>query len=291
MARTASPLRYPGGKSCLLGLTSTILDRNGISRGHYVEPFAGGCGLALSLLYGGHVAEIHINDLDPAVWAFWRCVLEDTDTLIAKIAATPVTIDEWYKQREIHRAQDVTDPTPLGFAAFFLNRTNRSGIIKDGGAIGGLEQTGNYKIDCRFNVDDLSRRIARVAKYRDRIHLSNLDASVFLSTCNTLPDRSFLFIDPPYFKKGPGLYTSFYRAEDHSTLAQSIMRLNLPWAVTYDDVPEIRGLYRTCRQFTFDIHYSAHQKRLGTELLIASKGLRIGAHLALRPCGPSSEAA
>src|SRR3954469_12209359 len=139
MSRTASPLRYPGGKSCLLDLTSSILKVNGLSRGHYAEPFAGGCGLALSLLYGGHVAEIHINDLDPAIWALWHSILNEVDEFVSMVTNADVTVAEWHRQREIHRLQDLRKPLELGFAAFFLNRTNRSGIIKGGGIIGGLD--------------------------------------------------------------------------------------------------------------------------------------------------------
>src|ERR1019366_3718179 len=168
MTRVVSPLRYPGGKTCLYALAATILRENELERGHYVEPYAGGCGLALSLLYGGHVADIHINDIDPAIWAFWHCVLNETDALVALVTKTPVTIEEWLKQRDIHRARDAGNTLRLGFSAFFLNRTNRSGIIKGGGVIGGLNQDGNYKIDCRYNTDDLVRRIMRVKKYRDR---------------------------------------------------------------------------------------------------------------------------
>jgi DNA adenine methylase len=273
--RTISPLRYPGGKSTLFDLTAMILRENDLERGHYAEPFAGGCGLALSLLYAGHVAEIHVNDLDLGIWSFWHSVLNETETFIAKMKSTAVTIDEWHEQREIHRRASPGDPLELGFANFFLNRTNRSGIIKGGGVIGGLDQTGNYKLDCRFNVDDLVRRIRRVSKYRDRIHLTNLDALVFLDDCGDFPRRSLLFIDPPYYKKGPGLYTSYYKAADHSVLAERVLALNSPWVVTYDDVPPIRSLYATRTQFSFDIHYSLQEKRTGTELLITSPGLHI----------------
>lgn len=259
----------------MMDLTSNIMRLNGLERGHYAEPFAGGCGLALSLLYSGLVAEIHINDLDPAIWSFWHSVLNDTDALVAKVQETPVTIDEWMRQREINRNAVADNSLELGFSAFFLNRTNRSGIIKGGGVIGGLDQTGNYKIDCRFNVDDLVKRMRRVARYQDRIHLTNQDAVEFLRDCSNLPKNSLLFIDPPYFKKGPGLYTSFYKPEDHAILADNVLDLNSPWIVTYDDVSQIRDLYRDRRQFCFDINYSLQEKRTGTELLIASKGLRM----------------
>lgn len=276
MATVASPLRYPGGKACLLDLTSTVLRLNGLERGHYAEPYAGGCGLALALLFGGHVSDIHINDIDPSVWSFWHCVLNDTDALIDLVQRTPVTIRQWRKQRKIHREQDADDWMALGFSAFYLNRTNRSGIIKDAGVIGGLAQTGNYKIGCRYNRDDLARRIARVAKYKDRIHLSNLDALKFITRCEKrLPRESLLFIDPPYFKKGSSLYTNFYRSGDHAAVARRIIESNLNWIVTYDDVPQIRELYRSRRQYCFDINYSLHEKRVGTELLIVSKGIKI----------------
>jgi DNA adenine methylase len=276
MATATSPLRYPGGKVCLLDLTSTVLRLNGLERGHYAEPYAGGCGLALALLYGGHVADIHINDIDPSIWSFWHCVLHDTDAFVELVQKRPVTIKEWRKQREIHKSQDPSDWLALGFSAFFLNRTNRSGVIKDAGVIGGLAQTGIYKIDCRFNRDDLTRRIVRVSKYRDRIHLSNLDALKFLTRCEKrLPLDSMFFIDPPYFKKGASLYTNFYRPDDHVELAHRIIDLDRSWIVTYDDAPQIRELYRSRRQYCFDINYSLHEKRIGTELLIASKGIKM----------------
>lgn len=259
----------------MFDLTSAIMRLNGLERGHYAEPYAGGCGLALSLLYAGLVAEIHINDLDPAIWAFWNSVLNDTEALVSKLTDTAATIEEWHKQRDIHRAQNVSDSLSLGFAAFFLNRTNRSGIIKGGGVIGGLNQQGNYKINCRYNIDDLVRRMRRISKYKDRIHLTNLDALDFLSDCSDLPRNSLIFIDPPYYKKGPGLYTSFYKAKDHAALASKVLALDSPWVVTYDDVPQIRDLYKARRQFCFDINYSLQDKRVGTELLIASKGLKM----------------
>jgi DNA adenine methylase len=260
----------------MLDLAAALLRLNGLERGHYAEPYAGGCGLALSLLYGGHVADIHINDIDPSIWAFWHCVLNRTDELVALVERTPVTIENWREQRTIHKVMNLDDPLALGFSAFFLNRTNRSGVIAGGGVIGGLSQTGNYLIDCRFQRDDLARRIRRVAKYRDQIHLTRLDALKFLDHCETsLPANALLFIDPPYFNKGSSLYTSFYKPADHASVAARIMTVQRPWIVTYDDVPEIRGLYRDRRQFGFGINYSLHEKRVGSELLIVSKGLKV----------------
>lgn len=276
MPRSTSPLRYPGGKTCLYPLMSHILRINKLERRHYAEPFAGGCGLALELLYQGHVSDIHINDIDPSIWAFWHSVLHHTDDLVAKVRETPVTIDEWQHQRAHHATMDTSDPVALGFATFFLNRTNRSGIIKAAGVIGGLDQTGSYKIDCRFNRETLERRIRRIAKYKNRIQLTRQDALDFLRSAATdLPDSTFLCIDPPYFHKGQGLYTSFYEPTDHADLATEILSLPNPWIVTYDNAPAITALYKSRRQFEFDINYSVETKRRGTEVMIASKGLRL----------------
>lgn len=276
MPRGTSPLRYPGGKTCLYPLISKILRENRLERRHYAEPFAGGCGLALTLLYEGHVSNIHINDVDASIWAFWHSVLEHTEELIYRIRKTPITVDEWYTQQSVHKRMNVDDPVSLGFATFFLNRTNRSGIIKGAGMIGGLNQTGTYKLDCRFNREALERRVRRISKYRNRIHLTRRDALAFITDIkDTLPTSTFFCVDPPYFSKGKGLYTSFYNPEDHRILAKSIITLENPWVVTYDNVSTISTLYKSRRQYEFDINYSVQTKRLGTELLIASKGLRI----------------
>jgi len=280
MSLATSPLRYPGGKGSLFGLVSNIIRLNKLERGHYAEPYAGGCGLALSLLYGGQVSDIHINDLDRPVWAFWNAVLNQTDELIDLMMATPVTIEEWRRQRQIHRDARNATNLQIGFAAFFLNRTNRSGIIKNAGVIGGLSQKGGYTIDCRFNKGELTRRIRRVRKYHGRIHLHRKDALDFITHVERhLPDDTFLCIDPPYFNKGSSLYTSAYVPKDHEKVSRRILSLRHPWIITYDCCDEVRQLYTTRRQFQISLNYSAQVKRVGSELLIASKGLRLPADL------------
>ena len=179
MAHATSPLRYPGGKASLYPLVTQLLKINNLEHRHYAEPYAGGCGLALALLYGGHVSDIHINDVDPSIWAFWHSVLNETEEMIDLIKNKPLTVEEWRRQKAIHVAGDVRDVLTLGFSSFYLNRTSRSGIIEGAGIIGGINQDGPYKIDCRFNRVDLIRRVRRVAKYRGRIHLAKYDALEF----------------------------------------------------------------------------------------------------------------
>jgi DNA adenine methylase len=276
VSRSASPLRYPGGKACLYDLTTDFLRLNQLHQRHYVEPYSGGCGLALSLLFSGHVAQVHLNDLDRSVWAFWRSVLDYTDDLVTKIEDTEVTVPEWERQREVQSRKNSARILELGFSTFFLNRTNRSGIIHSGGIIGGKAQDGAWKLDCRFNKADLIKRIRRVAQYRNRISTYNEDAEEFLQRLGaSIPASSVLYIDPPYYEKGSQLYKNAYRRSDHERIAATLSGLSNPWFMTYDNVEPIRKLYVGYESVELEIGYSVQTKRLGSELLVVSQGLRL----------------
>lgn len=275
MVYSYSPLRYPGGKATLYGKIKEIFEKNGLNGYSYREPFAGGCGLALKLLLNNDVKDIYINDIDPFIWSFWHCVLHKTEELIERINTTTISLEEWYKQKEI--SPQNADVLSVGFAALFLNRTNRSGIIKNAGPIGGKGQVGNYKINCRFNKKDLIGRIRNISVQKDRIYLTRLDAQEFLKRYGINEEEStFLYIDPPYFKKGKELYTSFYKAKDHYDLENIISEhVNVFWLITYDNVEEIRFLYNKYPKYEFDIRYSLQNKRQAQELMIFSPKIKI----------------
>lgn len=270
--RNISPLRYPGGKSKLTKFLIDLIKFNDLEGCTYIEPFAGGAGIAFGLLVNGIVDNIIINDYDRAIYAFWHSVLNRTEEFCNTILSTPITISEWHKQKKIYLNSD--DLFELGFATFFLNRTNRSGIIK-GGAIGGLQQNGKYKIDCRFNKTDLINRIKIIALHKEQIKLYCMDASEFIK--NVLPkvsNYSLVYLDPPYYQKGPGLYTNFYNKEDHKYLSDSIKNhVKQPWIVTYDNVKEISNLYRNYRQSKYYLNYSANKSYTGQEILIYSDNI------------------
>lgn len=267
-----SPLRYPGGKSKLTAYVLETMKLNGLEGGTYVEPFAGGCAIAWYLLLNGHVCKVYINDLDPAIHAFWHSVLYRTEDLCQLISSTPVTMDEWYIQREIYR-EIPSDFLKLGFATLFLNRTNRSGIIK-AGVIGGKSQEGDYKIGCRFNKARVIEQIKAIASKRESIRLSNLDAASFID--EFLPEITgsvLVNIDPPYYVKGKGLYQNFFEHNDHYRLFESVKRITHPWIVTYDDTPEICGIYSEFSPEAFGLTYTAQTKCKGSEVIIHSPSL------------------
>jgi DNA adenine methylase len=249
-----------------------MLVRNELRDIEYVEPYAGGASVALSLLYEGYAAHIHINDLNRCIHAFWLSVTQHTDEFCAMIADTPVTIDEWIRQRQIYSsgAESMLD---LGFATFFLNRTNRSGIIS-GGVIGGLEQAGAWKIDARYPRDELIRRVRKVGRHRAQISVTGLDAlELVASLRDSLPAQSLIYLDPPYYVKGHHLYDNFYSAEDHASVANALADLQTPWIVSYDAAPEILSLYSAYRTKEYTLSYSAAGSSQGQEYLFASEGL------------------
>lgn len=261
-----SPLRYPGGKSKLTAYVLETMKLNQLEGTTYIEPFAGGCAIAWYLLMESHVEDIWINDLNESIYSFWFSVLHHTDELCALIENTSITMDEWYHQRELQKI----DCTILerGFSTLFLNRTNRSGILT-GGVIGGYAQSGEYKLDCRFNKEKLTDKIQLLASKRDQVHLTNMDAVDFIDNIlPTVQERALVNIDPPYYVRGKELYQNFFVHEDHVRLYESIKRIRQHWIVTYDNTPEICSIYEEMTPKPFGLTYTAQAKRKGQEVII-----------------------
>lgn len=274
MASTVTPLRYPGGKSRLLGYFKLLMEVNNLTESHYAEPFVGGAGLAIALLRHGYARFIHINDLDPSIYAFWRAVIEDTDELCKRIEAAKLTLSEWDRQKKIFSQGVENELIDLAFATFYLNRTNRSGIIR-GGAIGGRQQDGKWKIDARFNKESLVSRIRQISLYRTRINLHNLSAESFIDTIiPDIPDKKITYFDPPYYARAHRLYMSDLVHEDHVRIARKIQGAQTPWVLTYDCHEAIEREYANRRLRSFDLRYTANQARIeGKEVMIFSDDL------------------
>ena len=263
-----SPLRYPGGKTSLLPFFEKIIEDHDLEKITYIEPFAGGAGAALALLLSGKVGRIVINDLDRAIYAFWKSSVFSSAKFIKKIKKTPVTVGEWKKQKAIYN-----DPKAnlfdLGFATFFLNRTNTSGIL-DGGLIGGLKQKSKYKIDARFNKDALIERIQQIALYKNKISIFNKDGLQLIGEYLN-KKNAFIYLDPPYFEKGATLYLNHYKKEDHEALANKLNDSpDAFWLLTYDNKKEIKSLYPDRKIVNFSLNYNAYESRKGREVMILS---------------------
>lgn len=273
--KNISPLRYPGGKSQVYDYVRELVVANNTTT--YIEPYMGGMGIALKLLLNNDVHKIMVNDYDKAIYAFWYSVLNYTEQLIEKINTTPITIEEWKLQREVQKNKNNCDDLlTLGFSTLFLNRTNRSGIIK-AGVIGGLKQNGDYKLDCRFNKEKIIEKILLIASMKKRIKLYNMDAEKFIRLNISRTKNSFTFFDPPYYSKGPGLYTNFYTHENHLSLAKTIKKYmsNKRWILTYDVSEEIFKMYNDFRNEKYYLNYSVTKPSKGIEYIFYSEQLNI----------------
>ncbi|MBW8347951.1 DNA adenine methylase [Bacillus sp. IITD106] len=273
MPNILSPLRYPGGKSQMSKFINNLLYKNNINNTIYVEPFAGGAGIAIDLLLKNKVSHIIINDIDKAIYSIWFSILYHTNEFIDRILETPINMLEWKKQKEIYQNQEEYSLLDLGFATFFLNRTNTSGIIT-GGPIGGKYQLGKYKLDCRFNKVSLIKKISNISKRKQDITLYNYDAKVLIDDVITKLDykRTFIFFDPPYYKQGKNLYTNFFTLEDHKELGKKIISLqDFNWITTYDYEDDILDIYKTVPGKIYTIQYTARKSRKENEFLFHNR--------------------
>ncbi|EGQ2750573.1 DNA adenine methylase [Staphylococcus pseudintermedius] len=269
-----SPLRYPGGKAKLYNKVKDIIQANYSKElPIYFEPFAGGGGLALKLLSKGIVRKIHINDFDRAIYAFWYSILYYTEDFCKKISETEVSISEWEKQKEIYLDSEKRNIFDLGFATFFLNRTNVSGILK-AGVMGGKQQNGNYKIDCRFNKERLISQIKEIAIFKSKIEISNYDIFELLKTDILNQEDIFVYYDPPYVNKGNQLYKNAFSRKDHEKLASQILSNKNKYIITYDNVELIHNIYKENLVELININYSTGNTKKAEEILIYSKSTK-----------------
>lgn len=267
-----SPLRYPGGKASLAGVFTDVIERLGLRGATYVEPYAGGAGAAIALLREGVVENVVINDIDPAVHAFWVAATEMNEALVDLVRRIPLTIEEWLHQREVYRAGAAGDPLELGFAFFYLNRTNRSGVL-NAGVIGGLKQDGNYKIDARFNRATLIDRLQTVGQFSSQISVTDLDGRSVIRAHSPEPN-TFMYIDPPYVQAGSQLYLNAFDGRDHQALASVVDHIDSAhWLLTYDVAPLIQQLYKAHFQCMLELNYSARYPGRAEELLVASESV------------------
>jgi DNA adenine methylase len=270
-----SPLRYPGGKNKLAAFIAKICLDNG-KDGHYVEPYSGGASVALFLLIEGYVEKITINDKDRSIYAFWHSVLRKTDELCNLIQESEFSVKEWRKQRNIQKEKKQVDLLTLGYSTFYLNRTNRSGIIS-GGLMGGVNQDGNYLMDCRFNKKELISRIRLIASQKKNIRLYKKDAIKLIDKIQveSKNEKTIFYFDPPYYLKADSLYMNHYDDDNHRIVSEKIKSIkNISWIVSYDNTKQIKLLYKECKKKEYSFKHTAYEVREGKELLFFSSDLK-----------------
>lgn len=279
MNRYNTPLRYPGGKQKLSPFMLELMLENELAGGHYVEPYAGGAGIAIELLLSGSASHVHLNDACRGVYAFWRSVLDHPEQMCRRISLASLTIAEWRRQQAVYANASRADRLELGFSVLYLNRCNRSGILS-GGLIGGLHQSGEWTMDVRFPRKELIRRIETIALHSSRITVTNQDAERYIhQVVPRLPRETLVYLDPPYFHKAQRLYLNHYQPKDHQRLAGVVQRnLARPWVVSYDAVPAIAKAYRGRRSIRYSLQYNAAKAYIGDEMIFFDDQLQMPAN-------------
>lgn len=271
MNKSLSPLRYPGGKYKIYDKVRNLIEINKLGDRSYVEPFAGGFGIGLRLLCDNVVQTAVLNDFDPHIYNFWNTILNYSDEFLQLMMDTPITLEERERQKEIFNdvyADQISD----GYATFFLNRVNFSGVIT-GGPIGGFTQSGTYKLDCRFNKNEIKNKVKQIALLRDRIQLYNYDASELIAYhLQGRLQECFFNIDPPYVKKGHRLYTNYFKEENHRAFERTVAEHleNTYWIITYDDCELIRDIYKGYYMIGYDILHNVGGSIKGKEVVITN---------------------
>jgi len=275
LSHEISPLRYPGGKGALAPFFGRLIETQPERPQVFVEPFAGGAGTALRLLIDEYVDHAVINDLDPGIAAFWRCVFVRTEDLAQLIESAEITVEAWHGHHSAYTSRrHGGDDLELGFATFFLNRTNRSGIL---GArpIGGLGQSGTWKIDARFNRANLAERVRTLGRYRNRVTVAEEDGIALVT--RFLDPRHFVYADPPYLLRGSDLYLNTLTWADHQRLAKLLATARGRWLVTYDRDPRVPELYPGSRLAEFSIAHTASRQHVGQEFAVFADSIIVDA--------------
>lgn len=276
MTHHRTPLRYPGGKQKLAPFIAEVLEANDAVGWTYVEPYAGGAGVAIELLLRDRVRGVYLNDSSPHIYAFWKAVLHQPEAFCRRIARCTLDVAAWRRHREVFRNPEAHDELEVGFSTFYLNRCNRSGVLT-GGVIGGLDQNGKWKIDARFPRTELIKRVEAIASYSSKVTITNDDAEHFLvGRVSELPATTLVYCDPPYYSRADRLYLDHYAESDHARLATVIQKsVRRPWLVSYDWHPHILSLYRRRRTFLYSLQYSAMRAYAGSEVFVFSDNLNI----------------
>jgi len=282
-SKFSSPLRYPGGKARISQFMEDIILLNNLEGCNLYELYAGGAGASLNLLFSGLVNKIILNDLDFHLYSFWYSIVNHSEEFNKLIRDTDINIEAWDTQKRVYDNPDAYSIIDVGFSTFFLNRTNRSGILYKAGPIGGREQKGNYKIDVRFNKTELEQRVNAIANRKDDIEIHNKESLTFIKYIFKKKDKKLLFLDPPYYNQGENLYLNFYDDKDHLDLSKTLAKnKDQNWFLTYDNCPRIQELYDNFRKSFLPMSYTLQNKRKSNEIMMFSdrlflpKQLRMG---------------
>lgn len=152
-----------------------------------------------------------------------------------------------------------------------------------GGPMGGLSQNSDYKVDCRWSPNYIKSKIKKYHKLLSQKNIryqtcSDYDWTSILADCNRFSEENkdykcFIYLDPPYYEKGPEPYQFYFTEQEHEVLSKCLKEVKHPWLLSYDNVKEIRDFYSWANIKEVKINYTINKSRNNTELLISNTDL------------------
>ncbi len=267
-----SPFRYPGGKTWLVPRIRQWLASLSYQPAEFIEPFAGGAIIGLTVAAEGLADHVTLVELDEAVAAVWQTIIHD-DGGGEWLAGRIVSFDLTHESAKNVLTQLPRSTRERAFQTIIKNRVNRGGILAPGaGMIKGGEN--GKGLLSRWYPETLQRRILEIVKLRDRITFIHGDGMEVLRK-NIDREEAVFFLDPPYTASGKQAGSRLYSHSnlDHELLFDTVDLLAGDFLMTYDDAEEVRQL-ASLRNFdlqTIAMKNTHHAKM--SELLIG-RGLK-----------------
>jgi len=256
-----SPFRYPGGKTWFIPYLRDWLKSNSKLPGRFIEPFAGGGIVSLTVAFERLAKHVIFGELDAGVAAVWRVVLNgQADWLAKQILNFELT------SQKVHSVLSEPGQTlrDLAFQTILRNRVQRGGIMAAGAGLVKEGESGKGLLS-RWYPETLARRIREINHLKDRMTFVEGDGFALLEEHKADKD-AFYFIDPPYTAAARRLYTRWQI--DHRRLFETMRECKGDFLMTYDNTPEIAAL---AKEFGFQAESVAmkntHHAKM-TELLI-----------------------
>lgn len=236
-----SPFRYPGGKTWLVPRIRQWLASLSYQPAEFIEPFAGGAIIGLTVAAEGLADHVTLVELDEAVAAVWQTIIHD-DGGGEWLAERIVSFDLTHESAKNVLTQLPRSTRERAFQTIIKNRVNRGGILAPGaGMIKGGEN--GKGLLSRWYPETLQRRILEIVKLRDRITFIHGDGMEVLRK-NIDREEAVFFLDPPYTASGKQAGSRLY---SHSNLNHGLLfdiadLLTGDFLMTYDDAEEVRQL-------------------------------------------------
>lgn len=212
----------------------------------FVDVFVGGGSVAVGIANNFPSAKIVINDLDEYIWSFWTviCTKDGLEKLISYIIQyKKPTVEDFRAWRQKANEKNLST-VDKAFLALFFNRTTFSGIFNSG-PIGGFDQSGKYKIGCRYNASHMSGMVRSLSEtfLNKKVQCYRKDYVDMLKEYKD-KEEALLYLDPPYMKQGHLLYNHHMKSEQYAEMANLLKGCKAKWLVSHDDRPEFVKLFQ-----------------------------------------------